>query len=398
MEIDWLEVGLPELSELDVPSLIRGRYVTSVGHFASMTREEFIELLEANGGKHTPRVARGVAAVVVGQRDWPLAADGALPEPLRQVRNLIRNERSRIRVISEEQFLSALGLESYRQNVQRLYTLSTVTQVLGVSRERVRAWVAAGLIRPSKIEYGVWYFDLRQVSAAKTLSDLIRSGVPLRRLRLSLEQLRRWLPEAQEPLTQLTALEGNRGLLVRLEDGELLEPDGQLRLEFDSTAESGSLKIMPGPRTAAEWSVQAEEQEEQGQLAEATESYRKALLLGGPDARLSFNLANVLAAQGKKPAAVERYLQAVEIEPKFVEAWNNLGLVLADLGRPDDACSAFGRAIAIDPNDPRAHYNLADLLDSSGRRQEALPHWRSFLRFDATSERAAFARRQVATS
>lgn len=385
----------PPAAATDIPSLLRGRSVALVGRPASMSVHEFHELLQANGARPAPKVARGVSLVVVGQKDWPPTRDGLLPHGLRLARQLIRHERSDIRIVSEEQFLSALGLDDFRENAQRLYTISTLSQVLGISADRVRAWVATGLIRPAKVQYGVWWFDFRQVSAAKTLWELVQSGVPLKRLRLSLEQLRRWIPQAKEPLEQLAVIEGKRQLLVRLEEGELLEPDGQLHFDFPAEAGEGALKIMPGPRTAADWAEQGVEQEQQGYLAEAAESYRKALLIGGPDARTCFNLANVLHAQGKKPQAIERYFQAAEIEPAFGDAWNNLGLALAESGRKDDACSAFRKALASDWDDARAHYNLADLLEELGRPHDAAEHWQRYVRLDPASPWGRHARSRL---
>ena len=391
-----METELIDLGEMDLPTLIRGRSVALSGRLASMSREQFIDLLEANGARYSGVVGRGTAAVVVGQKDWPVTRDGVLPPMLRTARKLIRHEHSGIRVVAEDAFLAALGAEAYKENTERLYTLATLTQILDVTRDQIRAWVAAGLIRPCRIQYGVWYFDFRQITAAKKLLELLQSGIPLSRLRKSFEQLRRWIPDASEPLEQLSVLENKQQILARLEQGDLIEPDGQLHLDFDLDSGSVSLKIMPGPRTSSEWFHQGIEQEEQGYLAEAAESYRQSLLIGGPDVRTCFNLANVLTAQGKKAQAVERYLQAVEIDSSFADAWNNLGLVLADLNRPADACSAFYKVLAIDPNDLRAHYNLADTLDEMGKAEQATEHWHAYLKFDGTSQWAVYARKRVA--
>src|SRR5207248_4555527 len=54
-------------------------------------------------------------------------------------------------VLTEEQFLAGLGL-SQGERLRPRYTVSTLTELLGVSRERVRAWVKAGLIRPTRSE------------------------------------------------------------------------------------------------------------------------------------------------------------------------------------------------------------------------------------------------------
>ena len=379
---------------VDVPGLIRGRSVTLVGRPMSMSRHEFIELLRANGASYQADLWRGVRVVVVGQRDWPPTDRGALPMKLRQARGYMRSEHAQITILSEGQFLAGLGLEAYRENSERFYTLITLSEVLQLPVERIRAWVAAGLIRPVKAEYGVWYFSFRQVAAAKNLWELLRCGVPLRRIRLALEQLRRWLPEAAEPLEQLAVIKEKGSVLARLEDGELIEPDGQLHLNFgDSAAES--LKIMPGPRSASDWFAQGVQQEQEGFLAEAVESYRQALLIGGPDAAISYNLANALAAQGKKAQAMERYLQAVEIDPSHAAAWNNLAIVLLSLARPADACSAFRKSIAADPNVSAVWYNLADTLEEMGQNADAQEVWRELLKRDPTGELAEYARRQV---
>lgn len=382
---------------LDIPSLIRGRYVALVGRPASMSWQEFTELVEANGGRYTPWVRRGVALVVVGQRDWPLTSRGMLPDNLRIARRLIRDEHANIRIVSEEVFVTELGLDAHRQNVQRLYTLSTLTELIGVTRDTIRGWVMAGLLRPAKVEYGVMYFDFRQASTAATLSDLVRSGVTVRRLKVVLEQLRRWLPDATEPLEQLAVIEDKRQLLVRMEEGELAEPDGQLQLDFAKVDDGDTIKLMPGPRTARDWFDQAVEQEARGFLAEAADSYRQALRIGGPDGFAIFNLANVLRAMGKKEQALERYFQAVEVDPKYAPAWNNLGLLLGELARPEDSCSAFRKAISVDPIASAPRYNLAMTLDELGRDSDARVQWREYLKLEQTSQWAMYARRRLSS-
>ena len=389
----------------DLRQLIRGQYVGLSGRLASMTQEEFAELVESHGGHYSVAGwGAGVALIVVGQKDWPLCRDGTLPDILRKTRIMQRREGARTVVVSEDGFLQALGLEQYRQSVHPLYTTATLCEVLGVAAERVRAWVKAGLLRPAETRDGVWHFDFRQASAAKTLCDLARSGITLPRLRRSLEQLRSWLPEADQPLHQLSLIEGGR-LLVRLGEGELAQVDGQLHFDFehpDAAAEADApaapMRLHAGPSTAGQWYEQAVEQEAAGYLAEAVESYRQALLTGGADADVCYDLAHALAALGRREQAAERYSQAVEIRPDFTDAWNNLGVILAELGRRDEACGAFRRALDADPSDPRAHYNLADALDEMGLRRDAAPHWRAYLAQDSTSRRAKHARDRLAVS
>lgn len=252
----------------------------------------------------------------------------------------------------------------------------------------------------------MWHFDFRQVSAAKTLCDLARSGVTTARLRKSLEQLATWLPEANEPLKQLSSLESGQ-LMVRLEDGDLADAEGQLFLDFDHPAaraaaaaapDHATLRLHAAPTTAAQWYRRGDQQREAGYLAEAVDSYRQALLIGGPDATVCYRLAYCLAGTGRREQAAERYAQAVEIDPDFAPAWCNLGVLMYELDRPDEACAAFQRALDVDPDDAEARFNLAALLDDTDRCAEALEQWRAYLACDQTSERGAYARRRVAGS
>jgi tetratricopeptide (TPR) repeat protein len=224
-------------------------------------------------------------------------------------------------------------------------------------------------------------------------------GVSTARIRRSLEQLQRWLPQMDQALQQLSVLEHNQSLVVRLEDGEVVGTDGQLQLDFEGNQDEVLhllLRIDSTPRTAAQWVKRGHEQEAAGYLEDAADSYREALRMGGPDADLCFDLANVLHQLGNRQQALERYHQVLEIDPRHVDAWNNLGLVLCELDRPEEACSAFRRALEADPGNDRAHYNLADTLDDLGFAAEAVPHWQAYLRGDRTSQWAAHARRRLA--
>jgi tetratricopeptide (TPR) repeat protein len=374
----------------DLSGVIRGKYVTYTGRLASMTHEDFVEVVEAHGGRYGPsaggRLPRGGSILVVGEENWPLTPQGTLSAPLRQARILKRKENVRTLILSEEQFLAGLGLEDHREHLQRYHSTGMLVELLEVSRERVCAWVKAGLIRPAYEQGGVRYFDFRQVTAAKTLCELARSGVTMGRLRKSLEQLKAWLPDAEQPLQQLALLESDGRLIVRLEEGDLAEPDGQF--QFDFTQAPPPLPMHAAaeaePRTAGAW-VEAD-------------SYRQALLAGGPDAAVCFDLAYVLAEVGQVDQALERYRQVLEIDPNFADAWNNLGVLLKDAGKRDEACLALRRALVIDPTDAWAHFNLANTLDGMRRWKEAASHWQAYLASDRTSEWAQYARSRVAES
>jgi len=139
----------------------------------------------------------------------------------------------------------------------------------------------------------------------------------------------------------------------------------------------------------------AAELEEQEEFIEATEVYRRALLLGGPDAEIAFRLGNLLYQLGQVEAARERFYEAVETDPDYVEAWSNLGCVLSELNQPGEAIEAFECALKIHGEYADAHYHLADVLEGQGRHEAAADHWRAYLHFDQRSTWADEAKRRL---
>jgi tetratricopeptide (TPR) repeat protein len=382
---------MPEqISEGD---FLSGKEVAFTGRLASMTRAEAVKLIRAHGGQYVPTVSKRTAFLVVGQDGWPLQKDGRLTNKLRKVRSL-RQAGSEVSVLSEEELFSRIGLTGQAEGIRRLYTTAELSRLLNVSGDRLRRWLRAGLIEAVEVAYGVNHFDYCQVVGARTLCELIATGVSPERLRRSMQQLQAWIGNSGSPILQLATLEKNGELLVRLEDG-LAEPGGQRCFDFDISEDHAPLQLTEPTPTVEEWLEVAEEHEEGGRWENAVDAYRQALQLGGPTASTCFNLANTLQRLDRKEQAIERYYQAVELEPTFADAWNNLGVVLSELHRTHEAIAAFERALALQPHYADAHYNIADLLDETGQEAAARSHWKAYLAQDAHSEWARHAQRRL---
>jgi len=280
--------------------------------------------------------------------------------------------------------------------VHRCYAAAQLCRLLRLSPDRLRRWVRQGLIKPA-IDGDGQSFDFEQMTAVRTLWALTQAGLPLRQIRRSLERFRNWLPAADdEALAGLPVVERDGRLMVRLEEGGLAEPSGQLHLDFTEPVDLPQLISRTSHNATAEecWD-RGITLEDQGQLAEAEEAYRLALLRHGPNAQLCFNLGNVLHAQGRKEQAAERFRQSVELDPDFVEAWNNLGNVLADLKQPERAIDAYREALRCGPHFADLHFNLADELDRLGRPDEARPHWRRYIALEPAGPWADHARKKI---
>jgi tetratricopeptide (TPR) repeat protein len=179
-------------------------------------------------------------------------------------------------------------------------------------------------------------------------------------------------------------------------DDCLTDPSGQGCLDFEESVDEAIVSLSQPSTTADEWFEMGCDHEDAERLEEAVEAYRQALLIGGPNSTICFNLANVFYRLEKKEQAAERYYQAVELDRGFAAAWNNLGIVLGDLGSQKDAVVAFEHALSQNPGYADAHYNLADLLDQMGDEPAADAHWRCYIAKDQKSAWARHARKRLA--
>jgi tetratricopeptide (TPR) repeat protein len=370
-------------------SWLRGKRVAFTGRLASLTRAEAAALVHSHGGTFVTIVNRRTDVLVVGQEGLPLTTKGLLSNKLRAAQKL--QAVGVPAILSEEELLTRLGLSQRADEIRRLYTQAQVCRLLGVRRDRLRSWLALGLIQPAQEVHGLCLFEFSQVTGVKTLVELTEAGAKAKEIRRSLEQLGRWLPQVKLPLSMLALLESDGKLLFRLEQGCLAEPSGQMHLDFSDQPAPEVIEAQPVARTAEEWWTLGWEKEEAGELEEAARAYRKALLAEGPNADLVFNLGNVLYALGQKEAAAERLRQAVELDRGFAEAWYNLGLVLLDLEDTAEALEAFAGALRADPQFADAHFDLANLLERSHRADEARTHWEAFLKLAPDSEQAVYA-------
>jgi tetratricopeptide (TPR) repeat protein len=194
----------------------------------------------------------------------------------------------------------------------------------------------------------------------------------------------------QRPLAELALIVEGRQLLIRTGES-LVEPSGQKRFNWlvgEEAAESSHpdgpiLRLRPphagdASPTLEQLLAAAEELEQGGDLPAAADMYRAALVAGGTNAQICFQLAECLYRLNDLTAARERYSMAVEIDEDFVEARANLGCVLAELGQTDLAIAALQGALDLHVDYADAHYHLARLLAAAGQGPAAEQHRQRF--------------------
>jgi tetratricopeptide (TPR) repeat protein len=198
-------------------------------------------------------------------------------------------------------------------------------------------------------------FDFRDLVTVRSLLALIDRGVSLRRIRLSLKKLREHMPGCDTPLRSLRPwVDGSRKVVVRY-DGALVEPDGQLVLDFGESQMPAAVSLCPAP-TEESSHTRAWEWFEQG-------------------CKLDSNRATFAEA-------IEAYRHAIECDPDFADAHCNIGSVYFNQDRLESARTCFERALQCDSRHVEANLNLATLLEEEGRNQAALRHYKVALESD----------------
>lgn len=286
----------------------------------------------------------------------------------------------------------------------KAYTLGDAARICGVSRRRLRYWERTALVQASLEADSEPTFGFRDLVSVRSIVGLLRRGVPLRRIRRSVEAVRQRIPDL-EPLSVLCLREGSARFVVRHE-GVLMEPDGQLVLELEGAGLDGDVARLerrgaaPGSaeakRVAAEWFERGCELDgDQATYAEAAKAYQKALEADPQCADAHCNLGSVYFNQNRREPARECFLRALEIEPGHVEANLNIGAVLEEEGRDEGALRHYRAALETNPHYPDVHVSLALLYEKLTLSRTARAHWRRYLQLAPQGPWSDVARRRL---
>ena len=246
---------------------------------------------------------------------------------------------------------------------EQCYRASEVSRLFGVPVSRLRYWSQSGFIRPTGTgkRGGYRFTDLISIKVAKGLLD---AGVPLQRVRRSLDALRRRLPDIEEPLAALRIRCDHARVLVEEEAGAFEADTGQLVLDFSvGTLRTEAAQVLELPRRSssprdAEFSAQAIFLRARERDAQCRAERRPVE---------AFDEVEAL------------YREALEVDPEFAAAWTNLGGLLAEHGDLEEARDAFYEALKIDPDQPEAQLNLSELALRDGDFELSIAGFRRVL-------------------
>jgi len=265
------------------------------------------------------------------------------------------------------------------------YSVRDIERVLRLPRSTIRSLIDVGFVTPTRGPRREYRFSFQDLIVLRAARALIQAKVSRRRIRRSLEDLRKHLPETM-PLSGLSICAVGDRVVVRDGNSQYQVDSGQYVLGLDVSVEDGVLRVVENefgpkpdeaaapPRNAEDWFDDALDFEENGNVDAAINAYQQTVALDGQNVAAWINWGRLLHDRGNKREAEAVYIRAIEqCGPDSVLMFN-LGVLLEDLGRTQAALEAYQAAVGEDPAFADGHYNLARLYESLGQPQHAIRH------------------------
>src|SRR5687768_14729425 len=111
-----------------------------------------------------------------------------------------------------------------RAGGRSLYSRVEAARILRLSPSRLRTFERMDLVRPARGKGEAATFDFRDLLSVRALVALLDRGVPMRRIRRSVERVRERWPELERPVGALQLADGTAERLVVRHRGSLLDP------------------------------------------------------------------------------------------------------------------------------------------------------------------------------
>jgi tetratricopeptide (TPR) repeat protein len=264
----------------------------------------------------------------------------------------------------------------------RSYSVRDVQRVLRLSPSVTRGLIRAGFVKAARGPRRAYRLSFQDLIVLRTARALIDARIPTKRIRRSLERLRRELP-ASLPLSGLAISAVGEHVVVRDGETRWQADSGQYLLGLDVTLEDGVLQMVehkaPESATAAavipahDWFTEGltlENTDPEGAVA----AYRQAADAKPHHAAAWLNLGRLLHVLGRTVEAEEVYRRALGHAGRDPLLLFNQAVLLEDVGKTEAALDAYQAALAGDPDLADCHYNLARLYESLGRQQHAIRH------------------------
>jgi tetratricopeptide (TPR) repeat protein len=265
------------------------------------------------------------------------------------------------------------------------YNVRDVERVLQLPRSTLQGLIKVGFVKPARGPRREYLFSFQDLIVLRTARALIQARIPRKRIRRSLETLRRHLPEAV-PLSGLSICALGDRVVVHDRGSRWQADDGQYLLGLDVTVHDGVLHVVERKeqsdrasageqpaKSADDWFTEALELEGTDPPG-ALRAYERSIEADAENVSAWINRGRLLHELGDTREAERVYRHAVERCGTDALLMFNLAVLLEDLGKPNAALEAYHTALSEDPSLADCHYNLARLYESQGKSQHAIRH------------------------
>ena len=270
--------------------------------------------------------------------------------------------------------------------MEKGYRAKDISRLFGLNEGQIKSWHRSGLVPHVYMENEEPVFGFRELVCFKVMKDLMDKGITPRRMRNYLGQLKRILPESEMPLTELKfTIEG--GKLLVCKEGQTFDSRGQLHMDFSVKKPRAVVSIDRRRHGILRPSEYEGKNDPEGAISE----YRHLLNLDPGDADAMVNLGNIYFGMGDTDKARHWYLEALMVNLDHVEGNYNVANLLDEQGEVETAIVFYLRSIRNETTFADAHFNVAVCFHKLRKFEEAKRYFKSYLRFDSTSEWAKIA-------
>lgn len=291
-----------------------------------------------------------------------------------------------------------------RDPVGDLYSRAEVARLFDLPESRLRYWDRTGFLPPSGRVGARRFYTFQDLIGLRAAKGLLERGVPLRRVRKSVDALKEALPNVVRPLSELRVVADGKTCVVEGPERRWDPSTGQLVLDFDVRSLRDDVVRLLRPasvdpvRRRMAYDAYLEGcrlDEDPSTYARAEAAYLKAIELDQGFAHAHTNLGNLHFRRGDAKKAEAAYAQALELDQDQPEALYNVGFLAFERGESARAIAHFQKAVGVDPTFADAHFNLATALEEAGRSREARAHWETYLSLEPTGAWADIAKKHL---
>jgi DNA-binding transcriptional MerR regulator len=216
-----------------------------------------------------------------------------------------------------------VGRDRAHDPLADLYSTVEVARLFGLTASRLRYWDTSGFLQPSGRHGRRRYYTFQDLIGVRAAKSLLDSGMPLQKVRRSVDALRASLPKVTRPLSELRVSMDGHSLLVRDEEGSFEPTTGQLALDFEVSALRDDVVRVLRPATQTEahrkkayeyYLEGCRLDEDESTFDRAEEAYRTAIELDMTLSNALTNLGNLRFRRGDAASARKLYAQALEVD------------------------------------------------------------------------------------